>query len=257
MSQDSWTAVVTAAGHATRFRPFSTVIPKEMLPLGHTPAVEHVIDECLGAGAGHVIVATRPDDAIVPAYVDVLRRQGRPVEAVAEDLDHGYGNGTPLLTLRPRLESQALFGVAFGDDVLLGGADLAAMYDLARTGADAVIAAQLIRPEDISSFGVVDVNPCDPSRVVGIRQRPDPSTVAEPLAVVSRLILRPSIFDLLAPSDLARGEVDLGIAVGRLAAVADVRVHRIQGHWVTVGDPCRYLDALRTYWRLTPEPAIM
>jgi len=150
MSQDSWTAVVTAAGHATRFRPFSTVIPKEMLPLGHTPAVEHVIDECLGAGAGHVIVATRPDDAIVPAYVDVLRRQGRPVEAVAEDLDHGYGNGTPLLTLRPRLESQALFGVAFGDDVLLGGADLAAMYDLARTGADAVIAAQLIRPEAVA-----------------------------------------------------------------------------------------------------------
>jgi len=143
----------------------------------------------LRAGAGHVIVATRPDDAIVPAYVDVLRRQRRPVEAVAEDLDHGYGNGTPLLTLRPRLEGQALFSVAFGDDVLLGGTDLAAMYDLARTGADAVIAAQLIRPEDISSFGVVDVNPCDPSRVVGIRQRPDPSTVGEPLAVVSRLIL--------------------------------------------------------------------
>jgi hypothetical protein len=33
--------------------------------------------------------------------------------------------------------------------------------------------------------------------------------VGEPLALVSRLILRPSIFDLLVPTDRARGEVDL------------------------------------------------
>ncbi|GDY29750.1 sugar phosphate nucleotidyltransferase [Gandjariella thermophila] len=255
MTRRGWTAVVTAAGQATRFRPFSTVVPKEMLPLGDTPAVEHVIDECLRAGATRVLVATRPDDTVVPAYVEVLRQKGRPVDAVAEDLGHGYGNGTPLLTIREQLQRHELFGVAFGDDVVLGGADLAAMYELAVTDAEAVIAAQVINREDVGSFGVVDVAPGDPSRVTGIRQRPDPATVREPLAVVSRLILRPSIFDMLRPTDLARGEVDLGVAVGRLAERADVRVHRITGHWITVGDPRRYLDALRTYWRLQTEPA--
>jgi UTP--glucose-1-phosphate uridylyltransferase len=255
MTHQGWTAVVTAAGQATRFRPFSTVVPKEMLPLGHKPAVEHVIDECIGAGAGRVIVVTRPGDPIVPAYIASLRHNGTPVEAVVEDLRHGYGNGTPLLTMQHQLQQCELFGVAFGDDLLLTNADLAAMHELAVTGAEAVIAAQVIDVADIGSFGVVDVHPDDPSRVTGIRQRPDPTTVGEPLAVVSRLILRPSIFELLAPTDLARGEVDLGIAVGRLAALADVRVHRITGHWVTVGEPRRYLDALRTYWLLQPEPA--
>jgi UTP--glucose-1-phosphate uridylyltransferase len=242
--------VVTAAGDATRFRPFSTTVPKEMLPVGHRPAVEHVINECVGAGAANIIVATRPGDLVVPSYLDVLRRDGTPVEAVAEDLSHGYGNGTPLLTFRDRLAFQEWFGVAFGDDVLLGGRDLAGMRDIAATGADAVIAAQRVDHAEISSFGVVDTHADDPSRVAGIRQRPDPASVSEPLALVSRLILRPSIFDLLVPSERARGEIDLGIAVGELAQIADVRVHRITGRWVTVGEPRRYLEALRAYWRL-------
>jgi UTP--glucose-1-phosphate uridylyltransferase len=247
--------VVTAAGHATRFRPFSTIVPKEMLPVGHRPAVDHVIAECVGAGAATVIVATRPDDVVVPAYLDVLRDDGVPVEAVAEDPRHGYGNGCPLLTLRYRLASQESFGVAFGDDLLLGGHDLRTMRDLASSGADAVIAAQLVDRADIASFGVVDTHPDDPGRVIDIRQRPEPATVVEPLAVVSRLILRPSIFDLLVPTERARGEVDLGIAIGDLARIADVRVHRITGRWVTIGEPRRYLDALQTYWQLQTEPA--
>ncbi|MDQ2707822.1 MAG: hypothetical protein M3Z25_09380 [Actinomycetota bacterium] len=43
------------------------------------------------------------------------------------------------------------------------------------------------------------------------------------------MILRPSIFDVLVPSEHARGEVDLGVAVGELARIADVRFHRITG----------------------------
>lgn len=254
MKQTGWTAVVTAAGHATRFRPFSTIVPKEMLPVGHRPAIDHVIAECVGAGVANVIVATRPDDVVVPAYLDLLRDDGFPVEAVAENLEHGYGNGTPLLTLRDRLAAEESFGVAFGDDVLLGGHDLTAMRDMASNGADAVIAAQLVDDADIASFGVVDTHPDDPDRVIDIRQRPDPATVDEPLAVVSRLILRPSIFDLLVPTERARGEVDLGVAVGELARIADVCVHRITGRWVTVGEPRRYLDALQTYWQLQTEP---
>lgn len=253
MSPPGWTAVVTAAGNATRFRPFSTIVPKEMLPVGHYPAVEHVVRECIRAEAASVIVVTRPGDLVVPSYLDVMRRGGVSVETVEEDLRHGYGNGSPLLTLRDRLQSHESFGVAFGDDVLLGGQDLAAMRDMARTGPDAVIAAQLIDPADIGSFGVVSTHPRNPSRVTGIRQRPDQATVTEPLALVSRLILRPSIFELLVPAEHAGGETDLGAAIGQLAQTGDVRVHRITGRWVTVGEPRRYFDALRTYWLLHPE----
>ena len=251
----SWCpAVVTAAGHGTRFRPFTSVIPKEMLPVGGTPALGHVIAECMGAGADRVYVVTRPDDTIAPAYVRLLQDDGCPAECVAEDLSAGYGNAAPLLTLRHVLERCESFMVAFGDDVLLGGpapgADLAAMRRSAESGASAVIAGQLISAADTESFGIIDVTAPGGNRVSGIRQRPDPATVTEPLAVVSRLVLRSSVLPLLKPRPEARGEVDLGVAVGDHARHADVRAHRLAADWVTVGDPARYHDALNRYWHI-------
>jgi UTP--glucose-1-phosphate uridylyltransferase len=248
-------AVVTAAGHGTRFRPFTAHVPKEMLPIGGTPAVELVIDECLHAGATDVVVVTRPDDIVITAHLADLRDQGWPVRTVPENLDHGYGNAAPILTLRDELADHELFLVAFGDDVLLGeprpGANLIAMRRLARTSA-AALAVTPIPHDQTGSFGIVDVHPNNPGRMLRLRQRPDPATVADPLAVVSRLVLRPTILDTLTATPEACGEVDLGIAVGRLATTDPVAVHRVHGQWVTVGDPQRYFDALTAYWRHCP-----
>lgn len=257
MSTVGFPAVVTAAGAATRFHPFSNTVPKEMLPLGHTPAVGHVVIECLAAGATEVIVVTRPGDHIIPRHMQSLRADGMPVDTVEEDLSHGYGNATPLLTVRERLTDAEMFAVAFGDDILLGepqpGSNLADMRHRMQPGTEAIVAAARIDPSDTRSFGLIDTAPHDSQRIRRIRQRPSPDTVTEPLAVVSRLVLRPSILDCLRPTDLARGEVDLGIAAGQLAAEAHVGVHRIAGHWVTVGDPRHYLTALTTYWNLTTD----
>ncbi|MCY7341855.1 MAG: NTP transferase domain-containing protein [Pseudonocardia sp.] len=248
-------AVVTAAGHGTRFRPFAAHVPKEMLPLGGTPAVELVIDECLHAGATEVVVVTRPDDTVITAHLADLHDRGWPVRAVPENLDNGYGNAAPLLTLHDELADHDLFMVAFGDDVLLGepsaGANLSAMHHVARTSA-AALAVTSIPHDQTGSFGIVDVHPDDPARMRRLRQRPDPATVTDPLAVVSRLVLRPTILDTLAAASEAGGEVDLGVAVGRLATTDPVAVHRVRAQWVTVGDPQRYFDALTAYWRIQP-----
>jgi UTP--glucose-1-phosphate uridylyltransferase len=202
-------------------------------------------------------VVTRPADTVVAAHLAANHAREVPVQIVAEDLHHGYGNATPLLTVGDRLRHCALFAVAFGDDLLLPGArahrELASMHQLAADGADAVIAAARIEHHQIGSFGIIDTDPDDPTKVVRIRQRPDPATVNEPLAIVSRLVLRPSILPLLLPTEHARGEVDLGIAVGELARTGTVRVHRIDTQWVTVGDPASYYQALRTFWSLHPE----
>ncbi|WP_406690381.1 sugar phosphate nucleotidyltransferase [Saccharopolyspora sp. ID03-671] len=247
-------AVVTAAGAATRFRPFSDIVPKEMLPLGRTPAVEHVVIECLEAGATEVIVVTRPGDRIVSGHMHALRAEGLPVSTVEEDLSHGYGNATPLLTLRERLTKTTMFAVAFGDDILLAeprpGYNLATMHRMC-ADTEAVVAAAHVDPSETRSFGIIDID--SDERLLRIRQRPAPAAVTEPLAVVSRLLLRPSILDRLRPSDLAGGEVDLGIATSQLATEEHVGVHRIAGHWVTVGDPHRYHHTLTTYWNLNPN----
>lgn len=244
-------AVVTAAGNGTRFRPFTRHVPKEMLPIGAQPALRHVITECLAAGADQVYIVTRPDDLVVPAYTATLAGEGLPVRAIAEDPTFGYGNAAPLLTLSSALAGAELFFVAFGDDVLLEdqpGTALGTMLDLARSDdVDAVVAAQLVPHDQIGSFGAAEVTTVGGDHVARIRQRPDPSTVDEPLAVVSRLVLRPPILTRLTARPETGGEIDLGLAVGEMARVADVRVHRLAGHWVTVGEPRRYAEALQLW----------
>jgi len=99
MTTTRFMAVVTAAGHTTRFRPFSAAVPKEMLPIGARPALDLVIDECATAGATEIVVVTRPGDQVVPAHLDAAPRRSVRVDVVEEDLGHGYGNAAPLLTL--------------------------------------------------------------------------------------------------------------------------------------------------------------
>lgn len=150
----------------------------------------------------------------------------------------------------------AAFAVAFGDDVLLGehapGANLAAMREKLGTGTEAVMAGQHIDRDDARSFSIIDTAN-DSDRVRRVRQRPAPETATEPTAVVSRLILRPSILARLRPAGLAQGEVNLGVAAGQLATEARIAVHRITGQWVTLGERRHYLDALNTYWQHRSE----
>ena len=51
-------AVIPAAGMGTRFLPASKAVPKELMPIGDTPALQLVIDEALGAGIDHIVVVS-------------------------------------------------------------------------------------------------------------------------------------------------------------------------------------------------------
>ena len=77
-------AVIPAAGLGTRFLPATKAVPKELMPIGDTPAIQIIIDEALGAGIEHIVVVSSrtkpaieqyfaPDDALVAT----LREKGK------------------------------------------------------------------------------------------------------------------------------------------------------------------------------------
>jgi UTP--glucose-1-phosphate uridylyltransferase len=77
-------AVIPAAGMGTRFLPATKAVPKELMPIGDTPAIQIIIDEALGAGIDHiVVVSSRTKPAIEqyfqpdPAMVAMLRDKGK------------------------------------------------------------------------------------------------------------------------------------------------------------------------------------
>ena len=124
-SQKITTAVIAAAGQATRMWPASKVFPKELFPLGKIPVVVHIVWEFIEAGVEDVvIVAAAHNKGYVAALFDrsvspppklandpLVRRFQESLERCRLSIieqSGSYGNGTPLLDaarqfpLRPR-----------------------------------------------------------------------------------------------------------------------------------------------------------
>jgi len=76
--------VVPAAGLGTRFLPATKAVPKEMLPIVDTPAIQLIVEEALAAGAEEVVVVNGRgkgaiEDHFDRAYEleDQLQRKGK------------------------------------------------------------------------------------------------------------------------------------------------------------------------------------
>src|SRR5499433_3488385 len=51
-------AVIPAAGLGTRFLPATKAVPKELLPVVDTPALQYIVEEAVSAGLPEVLVVT-------------------------------------------------------------------------------------------------------------------------------------------------------------------------------------------------------
>ncbi len=61
-------AVIPAAGLGTRFLPATKAVPKELMPIGDTPAIQIIIDEALGAGIDHIVVVSSRTKPAIEQY---------------------------------------------------------------------------------------------------------------------------------------------------------------------------------------------
>jgi len=165
-------AVVPVAGRGTRLLPLTKSQPKEMLPVGRKPVVQHVVEELAHCGIGRVLFITGPGKTAIENHFDIdvelitlLRESGREellVELAFEraDLEYIYtrqrrqlGLGHAVLCARSVVGEQA-FVVALGDSILGlsgGSTALGRMMELFESsGAAAVVALEEVPPEEVS-----------------------------------------------------------------------------------------------------------
>jgi UTP--glucose-1-phosphate uridylyltransferase len=62
-------AVIPAAGRGLRMRPFSLVLPKEMMPLGRQPVIQYAVEEAVSAGIEEICVVIRKGKEIIKDYL--------------------------------------------------------------------------------------------------------------------------------------------------------------------------------------------
>lgn len=63
-------AVIPVAGLGTRFLPFTKAVPKEMLPLVDTPAIQVIVEEAVKAGIEDILFITNRGKTVIEDHFD-------------------------------------------------------------------------------------------------------------------------------------------------------------------------------------------
>jgi UTP--glucose-1-phosphate uridylyltransferase len=272
------TAVVPAAGLGTRFLPTTKTVPKELLPVLDTPAIEYVAEEAAQAGADRLVLVVSPGKESVAAHFDPnpdleaeLRGQGKDallakvrrapgliraevaVQRKPLGLGHAVGCVEPLLAAH-----DDAVAVLLPDDLVLPTGVLSTMAAIRRRHGGSVLCAFDVPREQISAYGVFkidDTDDPDVKRVRGMVEKPPPEAAPSTFAAAGRYLLERVVFDALrqiVPG--AGGELQLTDAIALLideGHPVHVVVHRGERH--DLGTPAGLLRASVDFALADPE----
>lgn len=113
-------AVIPAAGLGQRLRPITSVVPKEMFPIGNRPAIEWVIREAVSSGFSEIAVVIGPHKTIIEDYLTLYDdhwRNSCRLTILSQASPRGLAHA--LLTAREFCAEQP-FAVLLPDDIFIG-----------------------------------------------------------------------------------------------------------------------------------------
>lgn len=231
-------AVVLVGGFGTRLRPLTNDIPKPMLPVGHVPMIERLVNRLARGGVTEVVLALgfKPEP-FMAAFPDGRCGEVSLTYAVEpEPLDTAGA-------IRFAAEAAGIdstFVVANGDVITdLDVAELVAAHR--DRGAEATL--HLIGVDDPSAFGVVDLDDPDSTGRGAIRQfveKPAPGTEPSNLINAGTYVFEPSVLDLISAGERVSIERD---TFPKLVAAGNVLGVSTDDYWIDAGVPDLYRAA--------------
>ena len=202
-------AVLPAAGLGTRFLPATKAQPKEMLPLVDKPLIQYVVEESVGAGITDVIIVTGRGKSAIEDHFDVsfelerfLQDKGkgeelRIVRAISDLVNVSYvrqkealGLGHAVGVVEP-LVGREPFAVPLGDYLVQSEVPcIGQMIEVYERVEAPVLAVMRVPREEISSYGVVAVEPVEGRlhRVTRLKEKPPPEEAPSDLAIIGLII---------------------------------------------------------------------
>ena len=235
------TAVIPAAGLGTRFLPATKAVPKELLPIIDTPALQLIIDEAVGAGIDHIVIVTNRSKPAIEAYFDTsddvlakLRSTDRHamadrLESIGRDVRVSFAYQDAPLGLGHAVGCAAAavgdepFAVMLPDELMGDSSLLDQMARLCECTGGSVVGLKRIPSEQVSSYGVIEPSTeLDEAGVIGIRtmvEKPKVADAPSDLIIIGRYVLTPDIFAKIAQLEPGSGgEIQLTDALKVQAA---------------------------------------
>ncbi len=252
-------AVIPAAGFGTRFLPFTRAVPKEMIPLVDKPVIQYVVEEAAAAGITDILIITSsgkeamqnhflPDAELesrllatgkTELLADLKKIQSLArLTFVEQKVLNGLGGA---LMLAEEFANGEPFAVLLGDTVVKSNNAIPAIGQLIKCYEQyglPVTGLERVPRERISNYGVVSGKMVANSvmQISGLVEKPRPEAAPSDLAIASRYLLTPEIFEYLkkSPAHGAAGEIYLTDALlmqsaanGLMGCIADAKRYDI------------------------------
>lgn len=201
-------AVIPAAGFGTRLRPLTNTLPKEMLPVGRSLALEKIVAELQAAGMTKIVFVLSPikESMIRGRFGETDPETGTTFAYVSQPEMRGLGDA--ILRAEDEVLRDRPFVVALGDTVFeepqIGGLTRRLALAAATTGAAVGLTVQRVPRERISKYGVVkpvsgtDTDTDSPFFFVDdIVEKPTPEDAPSEYAATARYVVSPGVFAVL------------------------------------------------------------
>lgn len=215
-------------------KPYTTTLPKPLMPVGEQPIVSIVIEQLKAAGVRKITLAVNHMAELIMSFFGTGHKFGVEIEYSVEERPLGTVGPVKLIQNLPEN-----FFVMNGD--ILTDVNYCALMD-AHLQSPAKMTIALYQRQIPIDFGVLQVDTS--KKVTGFQEKPDLKfDVSMGIYVFNRKVLdhvppgEPYGFDNLVLDMLARGDA--------------INTHRHRGYWLDLGRPDDYDQANRDILLLT------
>ena len=269
-------AVIPAAGMGTRFLPATKAVPKELMPIGDTPAIQIIIDEALGAGIDHIVVVSSRSKPAIERYfepdqvlIDTLKDKGNDdvaerIASIGRDWrvtityqDDPRGLGHAVGCAREAVGDEP-FAVLLPDELMGDSSLLAQMCGVCSSTAGSVVGVKQVPRDQVSSYGVLDPSgPMSEDGVIPVAdlvEKPAAHQAPSDYILIGRYVLTPDVFGEIA--DLkpgSGGELQLTDALRAQAARSPFHGVLSSIERYDTGNPVGFLEAAVAYALKHPD----
>jgi UTP--glucose-1-phosphate uridylyltransferase len=270
-------AVILAAGFGTRMLPASKVVPKELLPVVDTPAIQLVVEEIVASGIREIVmVISRGKGALLDHFapapelehflerrgkhdlLEIVRKTSTMAHITSVEQNEPLGIGHAVLQAKNAVGNEP-FAVLLPDDICdCAPPCLRQLMDVAEHRDDPVVALLRVARAEVSKYGIVEGEQLGPRlfRLTGMVEKPPVEKAPSEMAIIGRYLLPPEIFAILEDSRPGvGGEIQLTDALLELGRRRGLYGYEFEGTRHDMGDRLGFLTAQIAYGLRHPQLA--
>lgn len=223
-------AVILAGGKGTRLRPYTIVLPKPLMPIGEYPILEVIVRQLVNHGFDHITLAVNHQAELIKAFFGNGEKWNIAIDYSLED--------KPLSTMGPLRLIPHLpdnFLVMNGD--ILTDLSFGDFYN-EHVNQKRLFTISSHKRQQLIDYGVLELD--QQKNLIGFTEKPKTDyEVSMGIYMVSREVLK------FIPEGVPYGFDSLMLDL--LKENRQVSVKTYNGHWLDIGRPEDYMQAIEQF----------